>query len=160
MRPSLVAFGLGSNMGPSRFLLSSSIASLADLLAEARVASIYRTEPVSDFVQPHYLNTVVIGRTDLPPEALLAIAKRLEQLAGRKAGPRDSPRPLDIDLLLYGQLVCDHAELTLPHPRLRERAFVLAPLSEIDPEWRLPPDGMTVIEALADLGDVSGVERL
>ncbi len=156
----LVALGLGSNVGPCHELLSSAIRALTALLSEPRVASFYSTEAMPGPDQPRYLNTAMVGRTDLSAEALLAVAKRLEQLAGRTGGPRNHPRPLDIDLLLYGDRVSTDPELTLPHARLRDRAFVLAPLCEIAPAWELPPDGRTVAECLADLGEVSGVERL
>ena len=155
-----VALGLGSNAGPSRKLLAWAIEAISTILVQPRIASIYRTEAVSDIVQPHYLNTAVVGHTDLSPEALLALAKRLEQLAGRVTGPRNGPRTLDIDLLLYDQRTCSNPELTLPHARLCDRAFVLAPLSEIAAHWRVPPDGHKVSELLSRLGDLSGVEFL
>jgi 7,8-dihydro-6-hydroxymethylpterin-pyrophosphokinase len=91
---------------------------------------------------------------------VLALGKALELAAGRRPGARFGPRPLDVDLLLYGDLRSDAAEMTLPHPRLRERRFVLAPLAEIAPDLALPPDGARVAELLARLGDdPAGVER-
>lgn len=98
-----------------------------------------------------------MGRTTLPPDAVLSLAKRLELEAGRKHGPRDAPRPLDVDLLLYGDgtcdgdTACDRPELTLPHPRLRQRRFALVPLAELAPGWPLPPDGVPVARALEEL---------
>jgi 7,8-dihydro-6-hydroxymethylpterin-pyrophosphokinase len=109
---------------------------------------------VSPIAQPDYFNTVALAASDEPPEALLALAKRLEAEAGRVEGPRWGPRPLDVDLLLVGELQRDDAVLTLPHPRLRERGFVLAPLAEVAPGLRLPPghpDGRTAAELLAAL---------
>jgi 7,8-dihydro-6-hydroxymethylpterin-pyrophosphokinase len=79
---------------------------------------------------------------------VLALAKALERAAGRVPGPRFGPRPLDIDLLVYGDRICGAPELTIPHPRLRQRRFVLAPLAEIAPDLRVPPDGATVRELL------------
>lgn len=111
--------------------------------------------------QPDYLNTAAVGRTGLAPEALLAVCKALELEAGRRRRPQDprfGPRPLDVDVLLWGDRVSDRPELTLPHPRLRERRFVLEPLAEIAPDLRVPPDGVTVSELLARLGD-QGVAR-
>jgi 7,8-dihydro-6-hydroxymethylpterin-pyrophosphokinase len=93
----------------------------------------------------------VLASTSLEPGELLALAKALELAAGRRRGPRFGPRPLDIDLLLYGDLQMSTPELTLPHPRLRERRFVLAPLAEIAPDWRVPPDGARVGDLLAAL---------
>ena len=97
----------------------------------------------------------------MEPEAVLALAKRLEHEAGRRLDPlRDAPRPLDIDLLLCGADRRDRPELTVPHPRLRERRFVLAPLCDLDPELSLPPDGVGVAACLAALGNAQDVERI
>lgn len=124
------------------------------------MASLYRTAPVGPISQPDFLNTAATGTTDLPPERLLAAARAFERAAGRRPGPRFGPRPLDIDLLLYGDRVSDDPELTLPHPRLAERRFVLVPLSEIAPGWRVPPGGQTVAQLLAATQDRSRVERV
>jgi len=82
---------------------------------------------------------------------LLGELKRIEYLAGRRRGERHGPRVLDIDLLLWGQTLYRRPELTLPHPRLRQRRFVLAPLAQIAGDWQVPPDGLTVSELLAEL---------
>lgn len=139
---------------------------LAAALGPLRVASLYRTAPVSAILQPDYLNTAAIGETALPPCDLLRLAKQLEREAGRvEGGPRDAPRPLDVDLLVYGE-VCglvdcgEGLRLELPHPRLAERAFVLVPLAEVAPGMRVPPEGRTVAELLGGLGEVEGVERV
>ncbi|HEY0514379.1 MAG TPA: 2-amino-4-hydroxy-6-hydroxymethyldihydropteridine diphosphokinase [Thermoanaerobaculia bacterium] len=128
-------------------------ASLGDL----RSASLYRSRavslPGSPIAQPDFLNTAAIARTDLPPDAVLALAKALELAAGRRRGARFGPRPLDIDLLLYDDRRSGLPELTLPHPRLRERRFVLAPLAEIAPDLAVPPDGARVADLLARLGE-------
>ena len=110
--------------------------------------------------QPPYLNTVVVGRPLLPADELLAVAKALELAAGRRSGRRHAPRRLDVDLLLYGELSSDRPELTLPHPGLRQRRFVLAPLAEIAPDLPIPPDGATVAELLAAVGQETWVERI
>jgi GTP cyclohydrolase-4 len=126
-----------------------------------RVASLYRGPAVSDLAQPAFLNTVAVGSTTLSPEALLAIAKALEMAAGRKPGPRFGPRPLDIDVLLYDDLRSPAPELTLPHPRLAERRFVLAPLAEIAPDLPIPALGASPAELLRRLpASVPPVERL
>jgi 7,8-dihydro-6-hydroxymethylpterin-pyrophosphokinase len=92
---------------------------------------------------------------------VLALGKALELAAGRRRGVRFGPRPLDVDLLLYGDRRSDAPEMTLPHPRLRERRFVLAPLAEIAPDLRLPPDGARVAELLTRLDDdPAGVQRI
>lgn len=129
---------------------------LRTLFADLRVASLYRSAAVSPVPQPDYLNTVAVGHTSLEPEAVLAVCKALERAAGRRRRPQDprfGPRPLDVDLLLWGDRVSDRPELTLPHPRLRERRFVLEPLAEIAPDLAVPPDGVTVRELLARLGE-------
>jgi 2-amino-4-hydroxy-6-hydroxymethyldihydropteridine diphosphokinase len=121
------------------------------LVADLRVASLYRSAAVSPVPQPDYLNTVAVGHTRLDPESLLAACKALERAAGRQRNVRFGPRPLDVDILLWGDRVSDRPELTLPHPRLRERRFVLEPLAEIAPDLAVPPDGITVAELLARL---------
>lgn len=93
-----------------------------------------------------------MGFTALDPEAVLAVCKALEREAGRRRNVRFGPRPLDVDIVLWGDRVSDRPELTLPHPRLRERRFVLEPLAEIAPDLRVPPDGVTVAELLKRLG--------
>lgn len=104
---------------------------------------------------------MVLALTSLEPEALLAVLKALELRAGRRRGPRDGPRELDADLLLYTGRVANRRELTLPHPRLRRRRFALAPLVDLAPEWRLPPDRRSARSVLAQLGDEGGhAERI
>jgi 2-amino-4-hydroxy-6-hydroxymethyldihydropteridine diphosphokinase len=98
--------------------------------------------------------------TTLEPEELLALAKALEQAAGRAPGPRLGPRPLDVDLLLYAERTADAPELTLPHPGLAQRRFVLVPLAEIAADWRVPPHGKTVAQLLAETEDMSRVEKV
>lgn len=130
------------------------------MLREPRVAPLFRTRPLGGLAQPPYLNTAVVGLPRLPPDELLAVAKALELAAGRRLGPRHASRQLDVDLLLYGDLHSGRPELTLPHPGLRLRRFVLAPLAEIAPALRVPPDGATVAELLAAVGHEDEVERI
>jgi 2-amino-4-hydroxy-6-hydroxymethyldihydropteridine diphosphokinase len=146
-----VALALGGNQGPVERTLRQALRRLRAALGPLTVASLYRSKAVSDIPQPDYLNTAALAWTALPPAAVLALAKALEHAAGRRRGPRFGPRPLDIDLLLDGDLRLDGPELTLPHPRLRERRFVLAPLAEIASGLRVPPDGVPVRELLARL---------
>lgn len=157
--PVLVALALGGNLGPVAETLGAALCRLEAALGPLQVAPLYRTAAVSSIPQPDYLNTAAVGRTSLPADAVLALAKALEHAAGRRPGPRFGPRPLDIDLLLWDDLVCSDPELTLPHPRLRERRFVLEPLAALVPDLAVPPDGRTVAELLAGVaGQV--VERL
>jgi len=149
-----IVLGLGANLGAPRRQLLAAVAALSRELGPLLVAPLYRSAAVSPIAQPEFFNTVVLARSDRQPERLLAIAKELEAQAGRVEGPRWGPRPLDVDLLLVGELQLDDAALTLPHPRLRERGFVLAPLADVAPELRLPPglpDGRTAAELLAEL---------
>jgi 2-amino-4-hydroxy-6-hydroxymethyldihydropteridine diphosphokinase len=146
--PVLVALALGGNLGPVAETLRQALRRLEAALGPLQVAPLYRTAAVSPTPQPDYLNTAALGRTHLSPDAVLALAKALELAAGRRAGPRFGPRPLDVDLLLWGDLVSPHPELTLPHPRLRDRRFVLEPLAALAPDLPVPPDGKTVRELL------------
>lgn len=141
-------------MGPVERHLERALRQLRTLFDDLRVASLYRTAAVSPVPQPDYLNTAAVGFTDLDPEAVLAVCKALEREAGRRrppGSPRFGPRPLDVDIVLWGDRISDRPELTLPHPRLRERRFVLEPLAEIAPDLRVPPDGVTVRELLERL---------
>jgi 2-amino-4-hydroxy-6-hydroxymethyldihydropteridine diphosphokinase len=155
-----VAFGLGGNAGDVENALRRALAQLAGSIDGLRIASLYRSRAVSPLpAQSDFLNTAAIGTTRLPADALLALAKALELGAGRRRGPRHGPRPLDIDLLLYGGLASGRPELTLPHPRLAERAFVLAPLAEIAPDLRVPPEHRTIAELLGRLRTAPGSGR-
>ncbi len=140
--------------------LTAALRQLAASLGPLRIASLYRSAAVSPIPQPDFLNTAALAHTDLAAEEVLALAKALELAAGRRPGARFGPRPLDVDLLLYGDRRAATPELTLPHPRLRERRFMLAPLAEIAPAWPVPPDGATVAELLERLGPQQEVERI
>jgi 2-amino-4-hydroxy-6-hydroxymethyldihydropteridine diphosphokinase len=118
------------------------------------VSSTYETEPVGEVLdQPDFLNAVVRVHTELEPEALLDACKAVEAARGRALdAPRHSPRPLDVDLLLLGEIELSTERLTLPHPEVRVRRFVLAPLLELDPDLRLP-DGTRLAACLGALAD-------
>jgi 2-amino-4-hydroxy-6-hydroxymethyldihydropteridine diphosphokinase len=125
------------------------------------VSSLYETEPVGEITdQPDFLNAAVRVRTALEPEALLDLSKAIEAEHGRVfSGPRHGPRPIDIDLLLLGDIEMSTERLTLPHPEVTSRRFVLLPLLELDPELRLP-DGTGLQAALEKLGESQSVERV
>jgi 2-amino-4-hydroxy-6-hydroxymethyldihydropteridine diphosphokinase len=153
--------GLGSNVGDPAAHLRAALELLegGGIEIEA-VSSTYVTEPVGEILdQPDFLNAAVRVRTDLEPEALLDACKRVEAERGRSFdAPRHSPRPLDVDLLLLGDLELTTDRLTLPHPEVTSRRFVLVPLLELDPQLTLP-DGTRLDEALAALGPGQRVER-
>jgi 2-amino-4-hydroxy-6-hydroxymethyldihydropteridine diphosphokinase len=153
--------GLGSNVGDSAGHLRAAIELLrARGIAVEAISSAYLTEPVGEVLdQPDFLNAAVRIRTKLEPEALLDACKAVEAERGRSfEAPRHSPRPLDVDLLLLGDLELKTERLTLPHPQVSSRRFVLAPLLELDPELALP-DGTRLADALAALPEGQRVER-
>jgi 2-amino-4-hydroxy-6-hydroxymethyldihydropteridine diphosphokinase len=158
------ALGLGANLGDREATLAAALVRLNEALGPLDVAPLYRTAPVSPIPQPDYLNTAATGTTRRPPDEILAIAKALELAAGRRLGPhrgpRLGPRALDVDLLVYGARVSEAPELTLPHPGLARRRFVLAPLADVAPDLPVPPGGRTVAELLAACDDPSPVERI
>jgi 2-amino-4-hydroxy-6-hydroxymethyldihydropteridine diphosphokinase len=145
--------GLGSNVGDSAGHLRAATELLGARGVEVEaVSSLYVTEPVGEILdQPDFLNAAVRIRTELEPEDLLDVCKAVEAERGRAFDlPRHSPRPLDVDLLLLGDLELSTERLTLPHREVTTRRFVLAPLLELDPELTLP-DGTRLAEALAAL---------
>jgi 2-amino-4-hydroxy-6-hydroxymethyldihydropteridine diphosphokinase len=148
--------GLGSNIGSRQQNLDRALAFLSQRLKVARVSSVYDTEPRGNVNQPRFLNLVCQVYTRLAPEALLALAKGIEFKLGR-ASKSGAPRPIDIDILFYGDRVVEMPELVIPHPRLTERAFVLVPLAEIAPDLAHPVSGQTVTELLAGLTETQGV---
>ena len=155
--------GLGSNVGDREATPAGGDRMLcvrAGVEVEA-VSSTYETEPVGEVLdQPDFLNAAVRIRTELEPEALLDRCKAVEAEHGRAtAGAPPQPRPLDVDLLLLGDLELSTERLTLPHPEVRSRRFVLVPLLELDPDLTLP-DGTRLADALAALGPGQRVERV
>lgn len=144
-RPARVAIALGSNLGDRHAHLAWAVESLRVHVQHLRVSPFESTAPVDvPDLQPDYLNAVAVGRSSLAPDALMRWLLELEAARGRvRTGPR-SARTLDLDLILYGDEVRHDAALTLPHPRYRERAFVLGPLAALVPRWKDPERGMTL----------------
>lgn len=153
--------GLGSNVGDRAGHLRAAIELLGERGVEIEaVSSAYETEPVGEVLdQPDFLNAAIRIRTELEPEALLDVCKQVEAERGRRLdAPRHSPRPLDVDLLLLDDLELTTDRLTLPHPEVTSRRFVLEPLLELDPDLTLA-DGTRLADALASLGPGQRVSR-
>ncbi len=153
--------GLGSNVGDRRANLQAAIDALpAHGVRVLASSSTYDTEPVGEVLdQPEFLNAVIRIETDLDPEALLGACKAVERELGRAAGGvRHGPRPIDVDVLLLGDVAYESERLTLPHAQVTARRFVLVPLLEVDPDVVLP-DGTRAVDALAALGDDAAVRR-
>ncbi len=141
----LAYIGLGANLGDARDTLARACAELAEL-PDTKVTSrsaLYRSAPI-DASGPEYVNAVVALETALAPEALHEGLRAIENRFGRARGERNAPRTLDLDLLLYGNRKIDTAELTVPHPRMHRRAFVLVPLAELAPQLVVPGHGPIV----------------
>lgn len=135
MRDPVTAYiGLGANLGDARAAILQAIQAIADIdgLMLTRQSSLYATAPV-DSSGPDYINAVVEVRTRLKASQLLAQLQSIELLAGRQRPYRNAPRTLDLDILLFGNARIDKPDLTVPHPRMAQRAFVLMPLAEIAP---------------------------
>ena len=153
--------GLGSNVGDRESHLRAAIELLRERgVAVEAISSTYETEPVGEVLdQADFLNAAIRIRTELEPETLLDLCKEIEAARGRALdAPRHSPRPLDVDLLLLGEIELESERLTLPHPEVGSRRFVLVPLLELDPELALP-DGSRIADFLAALGPGQRAER-
>ena len=160
MREPVTAYlGLGSNLGNREENIGHALAMLAGEVSLEAVSSIYETEPVGYREQPLFLNLVCRIATALSPEELLGLAKDVEAGMGRVASFVNAPRPIDIDIIVYGNVIMETQELTIPHPRLKERAFVLVPLSEIAPDLVIPGLDITVAQLAGDVEGLDGVRR-
>jgi len=145
-----VYLSLGSNLGDRERNLRDAIARLdAEGVRALRVSSLWETEPLEAPDQPWFLNLVVEAQTDLFPKLLLSRLRKIETRLGRKRLRPKGPRTIDIDILLYGGAIVEGPELTIPHPRLAGRRFVLEPLAELAPDLRHPVTRRTVREMLA-----------
>lgn len=154
---------LGSNLGDRAVHIEDALARLAEAgVTVRRRSALYETEPVGTNAQRWFVNCVVEVETDLMPLALLHLLRRIERESGRNpsTGAQPAARSIDIDILAVGQLVANSPELTLPHPRLAERRFVLQPLFELAPDWRHPITRLSVAEMLSALRDLAPVRRL
>ncbi len=156
---SLIYLSLGSNLNDRFANLRRAIDELQQYVAVTAISPVFVTEPWGDTDQPPFLNICVAVAGDLSPHEMLHRAKEIERKMGREKTRHWGPRLIDIDILFYDRLILQDDELTIPHPHIAERAFVLAPLAEIIPDFRHPQTNLTVQEMLDNV-DLAGVERL
>lgn len=156
----VVYLGLGSNIGDREANIAEAVDRLKVKVSIEQVSSLYETEPVGYENQPDFLNAVCRGATDLAPHGLLAFVKQVEKDLGRTPTVRYGPRSIDVDILFYDDVVMHTPDLTIPHPRLHKRAFVLVPLTEIAPDLGHPVLDKTVRQLLASLTDRHGVRKI
>jgi 2-amino-4-hydroxy-6-hydroxymethyldihydropteridine diphosphokinase len=154
-----VYLALGSNIGNRQQNLSKALQRLREIVDIRKISSVYETEPVGYLDQPRFLNMVCYGQATSSLDGLLRSTKAIEVVLGREPSFRNAPRPIDIDILLYDNLRLETEHLTIPHPRMSERAFVLVPLVEIAPTVIEPVSGKTAEELLLAVSQ-AGVNKL
>ena len=142
----MVVIGFGSNLGNRHSAILAAADKVATLLASFRLSRIIETAPVGDGLEndPPYLNAVGVGESTLSPRELFEALRSIEAAAGRTRSTLGAPRTLDLDLILFGDARIDEPGLVVPHPRFRERLFVLEPLAEVAPGWIDPGTGQTI----------------
>ncbi len=154
-----VYLSLGANLGDRQGHISQALELLRQQMTIPLVSSCYETAPVGYTAQPDFINIACQAHTELTPAELLRFVKQVEQRVGRLATFRYGPRQIDVDILLYDELILETPELAIPHPHMAERAFVLAPLAEIAPHALHPTLSRSIAELLAQT-DQSGIRRM
>lgn len=152
-----VYIALGSNLGDRAETLQAAVGRIGRFLDVTRTSSVYETDPVGGPDQPRYLNAVVGGTTDLSPSQLLTALQVVEDEFGRERPVRNAPRTLDLDILLYDDLVVNQPDIIIPHPRMHERWFVLVPLAEVASDFEHPVFHRSIQALLSLLGEPEGV---
>jgi 2-amino-4-hydroxy-6-hydroxymethyldihydropteridine diphosphokinase len=155
-----IALALGSNIGDRLANLRKAREALARYVTITAASPVYETAPAYVTDQPSFLNAALTGETALEPQALLFTVKNIERDVGRTPTFRFGPRVIDIDILFYGDLRLLTPELSVPHPALAERSFVLKPLADIAPDWPHPATGLTVRAMLEALPDADSLRPL
>ena len=153
----LVHIALGGNLGDRMAKLEAAIAAMAPDVTVLEHSPVYETDPLYVTDQPRFLNMALAAETELDAPALLVFLKSIEERLGRVPGERNGPRPIDLDIVFFGDDVIDLPDLTVPHPRLAERAFVLRPLADIASARIHPVTGLSVGEMLDALDDDGGL---
>jgi len=158
--PTRVYLSLGSNVGDRAAQLRDAITRVRAIGRVSAESSLYETEPVEFTEQPWFLNCAVALETSKTPQQLMTAILKIEEEMGRKRAQKKGPRAIDIDILLFGDTIVDSEELTIPHPAMHQRRFVLEPLSEIAPQLRHPIFERTISQLLATLPKGQEVRRV